>query len=144
MSKGFSDQIRSFTLKCGIITDQAVRKIVLDLFARVVMKSPVDTGMLRANWQIGIDSRPQGQLAGGSDSQASKASGIKAGGHVYIVNNMPYAMTVELGLYKNFFKVPTAKVTAEGFSKQAPAGMARISVAEIVEHMNNILGGTAA
>lgn len=141
MKSQFSDQVRAFTIKCGIVTDQAVRKIVFDLFARVIRKTPVDTGMLRANWQIGIDSRPSGTLANTGGKQVPAVSEIKAGGHVYVVNNLPYAPTVELGLYRNFFKVPTAKVTAEGFSTQAPAGMARISVAEIVEHMNAILGG---
>lgn len=147
----FSDQIRDFSVKCGIMTDQVVRKIVFDLFRRIMFKTPVDTGMLRANWQIGIDKRPSGIIdttdpsgAGAVSGIASGISKVKAGGHVYIVNNLSYALCVELGLYGERFRVPTQKVTAQGFSTQAPAGMARISVQEIVDHMNAVLDGGAA
>lgn len=139
---GFGAQCEAFAVKCGIVTDKFVRKVVLDIYARVVMKTPVDTGMLRANWQIGINQRPTGVVNGAAsvDVLGGDAKNIVAGGNVYIVNNLPYAMTVELGLYGQLFQVPTAKTTAQGFSTQAPQGMARLSVREVASHLQT-LGG---
>ena len=37
-------------------TEMVARKVMLDLFSRVIMKSPVDTGRFRANWNVAIGS----------------------------------------------------------------------------------------
>jgi hypothetical protein len=52
---------------------------------------------------------------------------LKIGQTFYMANSLPYARTVEYGKYPNPPKNPTGK-TVNGFSRQAPAGMARIAV----------------
>lgn len=100
--------------------DTAVRKIALELFSRVILKSPVDTGRFRANWQVAVGSIPSGTLElddRSGTATISKATagtaGVKAGDVIYLVNNLPYAQRLE-----------------DGYSQQAPAGMVGLTVQE--------------
>ena len=115
----FASDVAKFGNKVNTRMDVVVRKITFDLTSSIVLKTPVDTGLARSNWQVGIGSRPSGTRAtldksGGSSitEAAQVTASIKAGGVCYIVNNLPYIMALEYG-----------------HSKQASAGMARISVA---------------
>ena len=38
------------------------RKITLEALTRLVLRTPVDTGRARANWQVAIGARPQGEV----------------------------------------------------------------------------------
>ena len=100
--------------------DLAVRKIALELFSRVILKSPVDTGRFRANWQVSIGSVPDGTLeltdASGTatiSKATARTAGVKAGDVIFLVNNLPYAQRLE-----------------DGYSGQAPAGMVGLTVQE--------------
>ena len=100
--------------------DTVARKVALDMFSRVVLRSPVDTGRFRGNWQCAIDSVPQGTVDKLDPSGGTAIAGINrevagfGGGHIiYLVNHLPYAWPLEMG-----------------WSKQAPAGMVRITVEE--------------
>lgn len=100
--------------------DLAVRKIALELFSRVILKSPVDTGRFRANWQVAVGSVPDGTLSLEDKSGTATISratattaGVKAGDVIYLVNNLPYAQRLE-----------------DGYSGQAPAGMVGLSIQE--------------
>ena len=118
---GFAEDIKRFTEKTNVKMDTVVRKITFDLTSAIVLKTPVDTGLARSNWQVGIGTRPTGTRATldktGSVSIAEAAqvtADLKAGSVCFIVNNLPYIMALEYGS-----------------SEQArnPEGMARISVA---------------
>lgn len=122
MSDGsiFAAQIAEFVAKAKGNADLVVRKIALDMFARVIMKSPVDTGRFKGNWQCAIGSVPAGTVAlddkGGTATIAkvtAAALGVKAGDVIYLVNNLEYARALEYG-----------------HSKQAPAGMVRLTISE--------------
>ncbi len=98
--------------------DLMVRKIGLELFSRVIMRTPVDKGRARANWQVAINSAPSGVLDlndkdGSATISAADAAmtGLKAGDTIYLANNLPYIQKLE-----------------DGSSKQAPAGMVALSV----------------
>lgn len=113
--------------------DKIVRKVVLDIGARVVLRTPVGDGKYwksppppgyigghaRANWQYGEGSVPQG-FTGAIDAsgQVSLSSIAKikpdAAGKVhYLTNNLPYAQRLE-----------------NGWSRQAPHGMVAVTVVE--------------
>jgi hypothetical protein len=84
--------------------DLVVQKISLDLFSRVILRSPVDTGRFRANWQIGIGNIPDGVLElddktgqATISTGAARVAGIKAGDVVYLVNSLPYSLRLEFG-----------------------------------------------
>ena len=144
MADSFAADLEKFMKKTKIRTDQLVRKVTFDLFGEVVMRTPVDTGMARSNWQLGIGERPTGIVDDAkrriSKEQSDKRgsyktaktvmaaptmanfSNVKAGGVNYIVNNLPYIMKLEYGS-----------------SKQAPEGMAQIAVSNFQEIVNNAL-----
>jgi len=96
----------------------AVQKISLEMFSRVILRSPVDTGRFRANWQVAIGRVPSGTLqledpsgrATISEAQAT-ALRVKPGDTIALVNNLPYAQRLE-----------------DGWSSQAPAGMVGLTV----------------
>jgi hypothetical protein len=100
----FTLDINKFIEKAGAQADLVPRRIVSGILRKVVLKSPVDTGRFRGNWQVGVDTRPSGEVSG-TDKSGSKtiAEGIasipeQAAGHVYYVqNNLPYAQALEDG-----------------------------------------------
>jgi hypothetical protein len=123
MSNGdaFVASLLAWTHKTDEELNIIVRKIVFGVFYNIVMGSPVDTGRFIGNWQIGLGVIPQGtldalvkdktfQAAIGSD----KLSSAKAGGVIFIANNLPYALALEYG-----------------HSQQAPQGMVRRTLANI-------------
>ncbi len=100
--------------------DLVVRKVALDLFSRIILRSPVDTGRFRGNWQVAIGNVPDGTIeiedktGQATISKATaEAANVRAGQVIYLVNNLPYAWTLETG-----------------HSKQAPAGMVGITLQE--------------
>lgn len=111
-NKEFGLSLQKFLEKTKINADTVVRNVVFDLQQDVMKRTPVKTGLARANWQIGIDAEPTGTIPLGGGNSASQAiANIKAGGIVYITNNLPYILALE-----------------EGHSKQAPNGMASLAV----------------
>jgi hypothetical protein len=142
MSK-FTLDISKFAEKAGAEADKFVRKVCLDLTTSIVLKTPVDTGRARANWQTSINTPAAGVINfsadAGSGITAPKQSTAsmkaiadatallkQAPGNVFwITNNLPYIGVLEFGSYS-----PGPK-TIGGFSRQAPNGMVRISINEL-------------
>ena len=98
------------------------KKITIELFSRVIEKSPVLTGRFRANWNCSIGS-PNLSTSESTDPSGSGAiskvtstvvSYTLNDQSVFLTNNLPYAERLE-----------------NGWSKQAPNGMVRLSVMEI-------------
>lgn len=133
---GYAAEVNVFALKATGNLELIVRKLVFEMAASVVMMSPVDEGRFRANWQYGFNTEPSGELeekdssgfVGGATADrlqkqifASPAFGVHN-----IVNNMPYGEVLEYGLYPDPPKKGKGK-TVGGYSKQAPAGMVRIT-----------------
>lgn len=117
IAKNFGKTIRA-------TSEKEMRSIVLELLRRIVLKTPVKSGMAQANWQIGIEKPAPGVIQfGGNPSQASSAAitaglkqvaNIKFGQTIYISNNLPYILRLE-----------------NGWSNQAPAGMVQLSLNEL-------------
>ena len=86
------------------------RKSCAELATRVVTRTPVDTGVLRASWTAstgGIDFSNRG------GNFVAVAMGLQIGQSYGLGNGQPYARRIEYG-----------------YSPQAPGGMMRVSVAE--------------
>lgn len=128
----FAADITAFVKKANGNMHAVVRKIVLDVGTSVVLLSPVGNpgkwkhpapkgyvgGRFRANWQYGLNHKPEG-VSGAVDASGrvsleriSRGLPQDAAGHVhFITNNLPYAMPLE-----------------RGWSAQAPSGMVAITV----------------
>lgn len=108
------------------------RAIALEVFRRIILKTPVDTGRARANWICTIaapaeattDDWLQGTAEAGLEFDTSGRAVIQAAADevmawnpsevaIFLTNNLPYIQRLE-----------------DGSSKQAPAGMVDITIAE--------------
>lgn len=108
----FSADMGKFTNKAEKAMEKVFRGTALSLFSRIVIRTPVDTGRLRNNWQVSLRGFPSGELyspinPSGTIDQA------ELGDTIYISNNLPYAGVIE-----------------NGSSDQAPQGMMRITIVE--------------
>ena len=117
---------------------QVARAIALELETRVVMKSPVDTGRLRGNWNVGINAVNTNEYPASKTGDSSNARAIsalakfKVGDTIWITNNLPYVKKLEYGLYGNGAK------TIGGYSMQAPRGFIRITFKEVQSAFDSI------
>lgn len=109
--------LRAWAEKSGVRMDTVMRKATMDVFARVVAASPVDTGRFKSNWNVSFgaidvtvtDSKNTAR----ADAEVRKVAAYPAGSVIYLANALPYAMRLEYG-----------------YSKQAASGMVRIAAAE--------------
>lgn len=109
------DNFRGDTLEA---VTKKKRLIGLKVLRGVVLKTPVDTGRARANWQLSINI-PKTDIKKTTNNTAiadgnRKLKTIKLGEDIYITNNLPYIGRLE-----------------RGHSKQAPRGMVALTLAEI-------------
>lgn len=111
--------------------EAAARALVLDIFSAIMVRSPVDTGRFRGNWQIDIHTAALNALERLDKSgqatiseETLKLVEWKAGHLISIRNNVPYSVRLEYG-----------------YSQQAPTGMVRITVAEAQQRADKISAG---
>lgn len=91
------------------------RAVALQLFDRVIRRTPVDTGRARANWNAAIDNPDMSTTDGTSPPQPSPTVYMAGlGDTLYLTNNLPYISALEYG-----------------YSKQAPQGMVRVTASEL-------------
>ena len=124
----FADQMKAWERKAERKMDLAVRKIALEMFRRIILKSPVDTGRFRGNWHLAIGSVPEGTLELDDKTGtatiakgAATAMGFNAGETIFFANNLPYARRLE-----------------EGYSQQAPNGMVALTIQEFQSVVSRI------
>lgn len=126
----FSADIARYAQKVGLEEEEAVVAVCSKLTTMVIEKTPVDSGRARGNWFASIDNYSTATSDSRTQS-AAMADGLskarEASGKVFtLTNNLPYILKLEYGLYSG-----SGPRTINGFSTQAPAGMARTSIAEL-------------
>lgn len=132
---GFGAQLAKFAKQAGKKADLVVTKVCLDAGTGVIMITPADQGVLKGNWQATIGQPASGVLdiedkQGAMTIQKVVGPAKLASGQLfYLTNNLPYALVAEYGMWPQ--GDGEGKVTADGYSKQAPAGMVRVTMAEI-------------
>lgn len=131
----FTKAMEQWTKQVSLKMDNIFKDVVILVGESVVRISPVDTGLFRGNWQLTVDGEESNELnrldpTGGAAlaSITSRAQGLKAGQIAYILNHLEYGYDLEYGTYNG----PTAKVTEQGFSRQAPEGMLRVTEARFI------------
>lgn len=108
----------------GSAVDKAMRAVAMETVSRVMLRTPVDTGRARANWNVSMDAPIdatsdfadwQGALDGNVGT-ANAADFNFAGRRraLFLANGLPYIERLEAG-----------------WSKQAPAGMVALTLAEM-------------
>jgi len=133
----FHRQLQAFETKTNKEMTAALKRIVLELFKRIMERTPVDTGTARVNWEIGVGSIPrsvaiileEGAEPEGFVSQEAWVNGlrelaaIRPGDVAYIVNNIEYIEILE-----------------EGSKGRSGAGMVKLTVREFASIVDEIAG----
>ncbi|WP_424411238.1 HK97 gp10 family phage protein [Pasteurella sp. PK-2025] len=127
----FTIDVEKFREKFGNRANLILRKVGLDTYEKVKQKTPVDTGQLRASWTVSINGMPASY-----NGDNSALSAVKFGDTIVIATDKPYAPVLEYGLYPK----PGGIKTENGFSIQAPQGMVRITVQEMMAWLNQNKG----
>jgi hypothetical protein len=116
----FSAQISEFVAKAKGNATLVVRRVALDMFGRVIQKSPVDEGRFKSSYLVSVNSVPSGDPGtidkSGAPSLARVSAAVlamKVGDTITMTSSLAYALRLEYG-----------------WSQQAPAGMVRLTVAE--------------
>ena len=132
---------------------QVVRKTMIDIANEAIFLSPVDKGNFRSRWNVGFDSIPP-PATGGPDptgqATLSRVTGSLLSGDVsgftFVTNSSAQSLIIDKGLYPNppkrgsYLKAGQTKggfvgpgffrLSQNGFSKQAPAGIVDVTVAK--------------
>lgn len=148
---GFSIPIAQLAEKMKLDLDTVVRKSTAQVFSAVVLKTPVDTGRARANWNVTAGAVDQttttSTSAARGTAEAQKALAMPSGGVVYLANSLPYARVLEYGGYPNPPKMGSKKRgeagvavhVRGGFSMQAPQGMVRLTAQEFNDYVQRVI-----
>ena len=102
-----------------------VAMVGLHAIRGVVLKSPTDTGRFKGNWNLSIGQADEsvdlnnfdksgGETITRADGSLQAYSAFEGFPAIWVTNNLPYAGRLE-----------------DGYSKQAPAGMVGLTVAEM-------------
>lgn len=97
------------------------RKFGIDALSRIVMRSPVDTGRFRANWNVSF-----GAFDTSTTESKDKSGGETIGRGTVTVNGMQRPLVVWISN-----SLPYAEALESGHSKQAPLGMVAVTFAEL-------------
>jgi hypothetical protein len=112
----FVADLEKYAKKTGKSVEKVFRGTVLQMSNAIILKTPIDEGRARGNWQASIG-KPKNRVinrkeAGAIGEVANVAQTVKIGQVFFLSNNLPYIKPLE-----------------EGSSTQAPNGMLAVTVA---------------
>lgn len=119
----FSLDLSRLVAKANGQTELVVRKVMLEAFRGVVMKTPVLTGRARANWTVG-----HGSPSTATSESTDRSGGSTIGKIASEVQTAKIGDSMSIYLTNALVYVPRLEY---GYSKQSPAGMVRVTLAEI-------------
>lgn len=111
---------------------QVIRATIIDVSTNIAKRTPVDTGRARGNWFPSLDTPittsdlrfKYGKGGAGVFNSSLYPAAANAAGHkYYLTNNLPYIFRLEY----------------QGWSKQAPNGMVRVSVIEFQQALTKAI-----
>lgn len=127
-------QVGKWTANIEDQVEGIVRAIAIELFSSVILDSPVDTGRLRGNWRISLNSPKEGTvkiLDPDGSTSIRKVEDTVYGANIvgkdiefFLSNSLPYAAMIEF----------------DGHSNQAPGGMVRKNAIRIAQNVKRQYG----
>ena len=115
--------------------EQIIKKACIDLYRRIVERTPVDSGRAKASWGLSVfdgdevvteSQYSEAQISGIINTEVRGFTTERLGDQVIIYNNLEYIENLE-----------------NGTSDQAPTGMVMVSLVEFETHFNLALEGLA-
>lgn len=115
----FTVDLRNMISEAKDNAKEVVQIASIELFKKVVYKTPVDTGHLQKNWNISLiyadtTVTDMGNVTDTITSAEKTIKFFKLGDKIWIANDVPYAYDIEYGKSK----------------VKAPQGMVRVSLQE--------------
>ena len=126
----WSIDLTKYAKKKGVEIREVQKTYAFALYSSIVRKTPVDTGRARANWNISVG-HPDTSTTESTRKTPKSMSSLpdpKGDESIFICNNLDYIEKLEYGGYPNPPKKDGGK-TINGYSKQAPAGMVGVTLA---------------
>ncbi len=127
----FRLDLSKFARKVDTNVRIAIQLVSLEVFRKLTLRTPVDTGRARASWDLKVGEAsdyvpPEGDYSAPRDigGAAAEIDGKKI---VFITSSLDYMQYLD-----------------EGSSQQAPAGMVDITLAEVEIEFENIIRQLAA
>ena len=156
MSNSFTAQIETARKKYEKRMVLIHKKVSADLFRKVIVMTPVDTGRAKGNWMLGINAIPQevsedvDKSETGEKTVAKVITGLESlrtGDTAVLANSLPYIVKLEYGGFPNpplkgsYDKKTKSYIikSAGGYSKQAPTGMVRTAIEEYRPILNKAI-----
>ena len=126
----WSLDLTEYAKKKGVEINEVRKTYAFALYSSIVRKTPVDTGRARANWNISVG-HPDSSTTTSTRKTPKSMSSLpdpKGDESIFICNNLDYIEKLEYGGFPNPPKKDGGK-TINGYSKQAPAGMVGVTLA---------------
>lgn len=136
----FNVDLAAFAKQLGVSRAKVYRRTALELWNGITKRTPVDTGRARSSWNLAIGAPnptvpaemgiPTGKHKEKTTPPIQPKAGMpdmsKVDGEdvIYITSNLPYIEPLE-----------------NGHSKQAPIGMVQITITEVVQRIQLLMGG---
>lgn len=99
-----------------------VKKVILDVYSRIVERTPVDTGRAAASWQVGIESEPRGEVPEGNWKSEIPA---------IVAENVEKLSVAEAGIWFIANHLDYIERLEAGWSKRQPEGMVGVTLREL-------------
>ncbi len=116
----FGDQLMRWANKRKVSMHKAIAMTAIRLGANIIERTPIDTGRAKGNWMSAYGSADTGTSETRTQNEALQGLRVKftvaqvaQNTSLLITNSLPYIIELE-----------------QGKSKQAPAGMVRLSILE--------------
>jgi len=105
MTNKFNKEFKNAEEKINKAIDKTLRSVATELFGEIIRRTPVDSGRLRGNWQININTPLLNEIARVDPAGAQTISfetsklGKFTTDHksIWFSNNLPYATIIEDG-----------------------------------------------
>lgn len=123
MSKA-SEARRNADRATGAAVNAMMRGLGMEALGRLMQKTPVDTGRARGNWNVSTGTPD----ASADDAMTEAGVAAKKAEGVSMINEIDFAKGEDLYVTNG---LPYIQALEDGRSKQAPAGMIKVTVAEL-------------
>ena len=144
---GFSSALNDLADHVRGEVSAVIRKACIDLYRRIVERTPRDTGRARASWQLSTTGQGsnvwQNRGTPGVLNSAASASDIANNINQNVSEFKVDIHTDTVTIYNNLEYISILEAGRQGNrgSLQAPTGMVAISLSEFEQHFRNALAG---
>lgn len=132
MTKAFSKQVEQFGEDALQLANLSRQKIGIEIFNRVIMRSPVDTGAFRGSWQATRNRFASGDVARFDNDSPVTENGSGSSSTKKIMESVVLESVLQESLHLTNNK-PYAVRLENGWSQQA-AGKGAIVEASVIEY----------